>query len=68
MENTMDEQNAIKKSSSTSGESNKWIYLGIFLSVVIICVILYYFGGQKALDTFTTGTLEFMGALIEQSI
>jgi flagellar basal body-associated protein FliL len=62
------EEEPKKKSSSTSGDSNKWIYLGIFLTVIIIAIVLYYFGTPQMQDDFTRGTIDFMGQLIWQSV
>ena len=61
------EEEPKKKSSSTSGDSNKWIYLGIFLVVAIIATFLY-FATPKQREDFASGTIDFMGQLIWQSV
>jgi len=61
-----DENNKLPK--STSGESNKWIYLGIFLSVVIIGILLYYFGSIELQNQFVEGVAKFAGEMIWQSV
>ena len=69
MDNILNEENtAPEKKSTTSGESNKWIFLGIFLIVVIAGVCIFYFGSQEMVESFTFGLFEFAGEAIWQSI
>jgi hypothetical protein len=69
MDNVINEENiAPEKKSTNSGESNKWIFLGIFLMVAIVGVCIFYFGSREMVESFTFGLFEFAGEAIWQSI
>ncbi len=66
--NPIEENNIPVKKSTTSGESNKWIFLGIFLIVAAVGVCIFYFGSQEMANNFTEGLLQFAGEAIWQSM
>lgn len=69
MNNILNEENNIPvKKDGNSGESNKWIFLGIFLVVAVIGVCIFYFGSQEMANSFTEGLIKFTGEVIWQSI
>jgi hypothetical protein len=69
MDNIPDEENNTPvKKDGNSGESNKWLFLGIFLVVAIIGVCIFYFGSQETVNSFTEGLVKFAGEAIWQSM
>jgi hypothetical protein len=69
MDDTLNEENNIpEKKSTTSGESNKWIFLGIFLVVIAAGICIFYFGGQEMASSFAGGLAEFAGEVLWQSM